>query len=185
MMRKDLGYIRQQKDISEEKRMKKNVWIAGVTALLSAGLVWIAPVSTLADERIPDGVSVGAVSLSGLTEAEAEKQIESYVNEKLNQDITLVVNGAEAQSDAKTLGVAWDNQDEVAKAIQGTELKGNLVKRYMKKKDLEVNPLKIELDLSVDQDKISSFVSANCDSAVADAVDATITRKNGKFEITP
>ena len=49
MMRKDLGYIRQQKDISEEKRMKKNVWIAGVTALLSAGLVWIAPVSTLAD----------------------------------------------------------------------------------------------------------------------------------------
>lgn len=73
----------------------------------------------------------------------------------------------------------------MAKAIQGTELKGNLVKRYMKKKDLEVNPLKIELDLSVDQDKISSFVSANCDSAVADAVDATITRKNGKFEITP
>ena len=58
MMRKDLGYIRQQKDISEEKRMKKNVWIAGVTALLSAGLVWIAPVSTLADERIPDGVSL-------------------------------------------------------------------------------------------------------------------------------
>ena len=185
MMRKNLGYIRQQKDISEEKRMKKNVWIAGVTALLSAGRVWIAPVSTLADERIPDGVSVGAVSLSGLTEAEAEKQIESYVNEKLNQDITLVVNGAEAKSDAKTLGVAWDNQDEVAKAVQGTELKGNLVKRYMKKKDLEVNPLKIELDLSVDQDKISSFVSANCDSAVADAVDATITRKNGKFEITP
>ena len=117
MMRKDLGYIRQQKDISEEKRMKKNVWIAGVTALLSAGLVWIAPVSTLADERIPDGVSVGAVSLSGLTEAEAEKQIESYVNEKLNQDITLVVNGTEAKSDAQTLGVAWDNRDEVAKAI--------------------------------------------------------------------
>ena len=64
--------------------MKKNVWIAGMTAILSAGLVWAAPVFTLADERIPDGVSVGAVSLSGLTEEEAEKQIESYVNEKLN-----------------------------------------------------------------------------------------------------
>ena len=59
--------------------MKKNVWIAGMTAILSAGLVWLAPVFTLADERIPDGVSVGAVSLSGLTEEEAEKQIESYV----------------------------------------------------------------------------------------------------------
>ena len=117
--------------------MKKNVWIAGMAAILSAGLVWAAPVFTLADERIPDGVSVGAVSLSGLTEEEAEKQIESYVNEKLNQDITLVVNGTEAKSDAQTLGVAWDNRDEVAKAIQGTELKGNLVKRYMKKKDLE------------------------------------------------
>ena len=145
----------------------------------------LAPVFTLADERIPDGVSVGAVSLSGLTEEEAEKQIESYVNEKLNQDITLVVNGTEAKSDAQTLGVAWDNRDEVAKAIQGTELKGNLVKRYMKKKDLEVNPVKIELDLSVDQDKVSTFVSEKCGSAVADAVDATITRKGGKFEITP
>ena len=165
--------------------MKKNVWIAGMTAILSAGLVWLAPVFTLADERIPDGVSVGAVSLSGLTEEEAEKQIESYVNEKLNQDITLVVNGTEAKSDAQTLGVAWDNQDEVAEAIQGTELKGNLVKRYMKKKDLEVNPVKIELDLSVDQDKVSSFVSEKCGSAVAGAVDATIIRKDGKFEITP
>ena len=38
--------------------MKKNVWIAGMTAILSAGLVWLAPVFTLADERIPDGVSV-------------------------------------------------------------------------------------------------------------------------------
>ena len=165
--------------------MKKNVWIAGMTAILSAGLVWLAPVFTLADERIPDGVSVGAVSLSGLTEEEAEKQIESYVNEKLNQDITLVVNGTEAKSDAQTLGVAWDNQDEVAEALQGTELKGNLVKRYMKKKDLEVNPVKIELDLSVDQDKVSSFVSEKCGSAVAGAVDATIIRKDGKFEITP
>ncbi len=174
-----------QEAISEEKRMKKNVWIAGMAAILSAGLVWAAPVFTLADERIPDGVSVGAVSLSGLTEEEAEKQIESYVNEKLNQDITLVVNGTEAKSDAQTLGVAWDNRDEVAKAIQGTELKGNLVKRYMKKKDLEVNPVKIELDLSVDQDKVSTFVSEKCGSAVADAVDATITRKGGKFEITP
>ena len=62
--------------------MKKNVWIAGMTAILSAGLVWLAPVFTLADERIPDGVSVGAVSLSGLTEEEAEKQIESYVKIK-------------------------------------------------------------------------------------------------------
>ena len=44
-----------------------------------------------------------------------------------------MVNGTEAKSDAQTLGVAWDNQDEVAEAIQGTELKGNLVKRYMKK----------------------------------------------------
>ena len=55
----------------------------------------------------------------------------------------------------------------------------------MKKKDLEVNPVKIELDLSVDQDKVSSFVSEKCGSAVAGAVDATITRKAGKFEITP
>ena len=30
--------------------MKKNVWIAGMTAILSAGLVWLAPVFTLAED---------------------------------------------------------------------------------------------------------------------------------------
>ena len=96
-------------------------------------MFWLAPVFTLADERIPDGVSVGAVSLSGLTEEGSRKQIESYVNEKLNRDITLVVNGTEAKSDAQTLGVAWDNQDEVAEAIQGTELKGKPCKAVYEK----------------------------------------------------
>ena len=46
--------------------MKKNVWIAGMAAILSAGLVWAAPVFTLADERIPDDADVSGKSFRGL-----------------------------------------------------------------------------------------------------------------------
>lgn len=165
--------------------MKKQVWIAGVAAVLAVGMAALAPVSTRADERIPEGVFAGGISLSGLTKEEAEQKINSFVEEKLNQDIVFVVNGTKAQTEAEELGLSWNNRDEVMEQLKGTELSGNLIKRYMKKKDLETNPMTIDLDLAVDQEQVSAFVAEKCSGMVSKASDASITRKDGKFEITP
>ena len=133
--------------------MKKYVWSAGVAAAMAAGLVFMAPVSTRAEEPIPGGVYVGSLSLEGLTEKAAEKKVAEYVEDKLNQTITLEINGSQVSANAEELGLSWGNQDAVDDALKNTEIKGNLIKRYMKKKDLEVNPVKIDLDMDVDQEK--------------------------------
>lgn len=165
--------------------MKKSVWIADVAAVMIAGLICMNPISVRAEEVIPAGVSIGNLSLEGLTEAEAKERVSFYVEEKLTQTITLDVNGAKAVTSAKELGMSWENEADVAEAIEGTELKGNLIKRYMKKKDLQENPLKIELKLGADEEKITSFVYEKCGAAVAEAKDAVIERKDGAFVVTP
>ena len=85
--------------------MKKNAWIAGVTAVMTAGLIFTNPVSVRAEEVIPAGVYVGSLSLEGLTEKEAEDAVKTYVEEKLDQDVTLDVNGAQAKASAEELGL--------------------------------------------------------------------------------
>ena len=164
--------------------MKKNAWIAGVTAVMTAGLIFTNPVSVRAEEVIPAGVYVGSLSLEGLTEKEAEDAVKTYVEEKLDQDVTLDVNGAQAKASAEELGLSWGNTDAVAEAVEGSKLSGNLIKRYMKQKDLQENPLRIDLDMNVDEEKVSAFVSEKCGAAVAEAQDATIVRENGEFIIT-
>lgn len=165
--------------------MKRNVWIAGMTAVMAAGLVFITPISTRAGEPVPEGVFVGGLSLAGLTDKEAEKTVSKYVEEKLDQTITVVVGENEAAASAEELGLQWDNQEEVKNALEETKVSGNLIKRYMKKKDLQQNPVHIELDLSVDQEKVSAFVNEKCGGSVTEAQDATITKENGEFVITP
>ena len=64
-------------------------------------------------------------------------------------------------------------------------VKGNLIQRYMKKKDLEAEPVDLELEFSADPEKISAFVDAECKDAVREASDASITRANGEFVLTP
>ena len=165
--------------------MKKNAWIAGVTAVMTAGLIFTNPVSVRAEEMIPAGGYVGSLSLEGMTEKEAEDAVKTYVEEKLSQDVTLDVNGALALASAEELGLSWGNTDAVAEAVEGSRLSGNLIKRYMKQKDLQENPLRIDLDMNVDKEKVSAFVSEKCGAAVAEAQDATIVRENGEFIITP
>lgn len=165
--------------------MKKQVWIAGVAAVLAVGMAAFSPFSTRAEERIPDGVSAGELSLSGLTAKEAEQKIDGFVAEKLAQEIVLTVNGAEAKTKAGDLGLSWENRGQVLEEIEDAGLSGNLIKRYMKKKDLEVNPLSIPLNLTVDEDRVAAFVEENCKGAMAEAADASITRKDGEFVITP
>lgn len=165
--------------------MRKNAWIAGVTAVMAAGLIIMTPVSARAESVIPAGVYVGGLNLEGMTEVEAEKTVKDYVAAKMDQIVTLDVNGTQAEASAEDLGLSWGNPDAVSEALEGAVVEGNLIKRYMKKKDLQENPMNVELELHIDQEKVSAFVTEKCGAAVAEAQDAVIVKKGDEFEITP
>lgn len=161
--------------------MKKCTW----TAVLAAGLLCINPFPVHAQEVIPSGVYVGSFSLEGLTKEEAEETVRTSVEEKMSQTITLDVNGTKAEASAEELGLSWDNPEAVEQAAQESRLKGNLIKRYMKQKDLQENPLRIELEMNVDQEKVSAFVSEKCGAAIAEPKNAVIVKEGDNFIVTP
>ncbi|MCI9569709.1 MAG: vanomycin resistance protein VanB [Lachnospiraceae bacterium] len=165
--------------------MKRNVWIAGITAAAAVSLMAAKPISAHAEEAIPEGVYVGGMSLDGLTEEEAAGKVKEYAEAKMGQEITLVVNGSEITTSAGELGLSWANEAEIGEALKDSEAKGSMIRRYMKKKDMQVNPLRLEFDMDVDQEKVSAFVNEKCEGVVTEAKNATITKENGDFVITP
>ena len=164
---------------------KKNIWTRGLAALSLAGALMTAPFCVLAAEKMPEGISAGGMSLEGMTVEEAETAVSDYVGEKLSQDIVFVISGEEVRTGADELGLSWGNQETFAQELKEAAPSGNLIRRYMKTKDLHMEPLNLDLEMSVDQEKAAAFVSEKCGSLMTQATDASITRENGEFVITP
>lgn len=163
--------------------MKKN-WTTGLSvAVLALSMAMLWPAETKADE-IPDGIYVGEYNLGGMTKEEAETTVQEYIDSLAGQKITLDVEGSLVDTTAEALGFHWSNKDAVEKAADPYQ-GGNLIRRYMNLKDLEKEPVKVALETSLDEEKIAGFVEAECAALTAEAKDASITRENGKFVVTP
>lgn len=151
----------------------------------AAVLGMLAAVPAYAKEtQLPEGLYVGEVSLGGLTNEEAQQKVREYVDEMAERSITLDVDGMIVEATAAELGFAWGNTDAVEEAA-GHALKGNLIERYMGKKDLEKTPVHIAVEASVDEQKVEDFIRENCEGLAGEPQDATITRVGDGFEITP
>ena len=119
-----------------------------------------------------------------MTEEEASEKIQSLVGEMENQKITLVVDGESVDTTAKELGFHWSNTDAVNQAAASVT-GGNLIHRYLNLKDIEHNHVVIPLETAFDDGKVAAFVEEKCASVVAEPKDASITRENGAFVVTP
>ena len=158
--------------------MKKWIWTAGLAALF----LGFMPVSAWA--AVPEGLSAGGQDLGGLETEEAKQKIEDYVAGLSGQTISLDINGNLVETTAESLGFHWDNTDVVEEAVKEYQT-GNIIKRYMKQKDLSRNPVDLQLDLKVDDEAVASFVKEQCAPFVREAQDASISRENGQFVVTP
>lgn len=162
---------------------KKTLSISLAAVLLAAGIGFLSPVYVMAD-TLPDGIYVGEYNLGGMTEEEANKKIQDQVAEMENQKITLTVDGQPMETTAKELGFHWSNPEAVnqaASAWQG----GNLIKRYLNKKDIEKNHVIIPLETALDDGRLEAFINEKCAAAIVAPQNASITRANGAFTVTP
>ncbi len=162
---------------------KKTLSICLAASLLAVGIGFFSPAYVMAD-TLPDGIYVGDYNLGGLTEEEAGQKVQGLVNEMENQKITLVVDGQPVETTAKDLGFHWSNPEAVAQAASSWQ-GGNLLKRYLNKKDIEHNPVIIPLETALDDGRLASFVAEKCAPAVTEPKNATIVRQNGAFTVTP
>lgn len=163
--------------------MKK--WnIPGILAAGAAAGMLIAGPVYAKETTIPEGVYAGETSLGGMTEQEAEAKIKELAGQQADRKITLRIGDGQAETTAGALGFAWSNPEAVQEAASHA-VGGNLIEQYMKRKDLEKNPVHIPLEMAVGEAEVASFIEAECADMTEQPQNAAITRVDGAFEITP
>ncbi len=129
------------------------------------------------------GVSYEGISLEGKTYDEAAAEINDYVNARLTRYMQWDVLGYKYDYDGTSFSTTWTNPD-VMDQLQGLTLEGNLVEQYKKQKDLDQNPVDLDLQFSVDEDAIRSAVANYTAYYYQEPKNATVTRENGQFVVT-
>lgn len=163
--------------------MKRKLWLTGISAFVAvAGSLAVCPEAYA--QPLPDGIFVGEQNLGGMTQQEAEVYANDYVEGLSSQKITLVIDGSQVDTTAKDLGFHWSNQEAVREITSGY-LESNLIKSYFNKKDLQHEPVEIQLETAMDETAVANFVETECAELITAPQNATIVRENGAFVITP
>lgn len=136
------------------------------------------------DMVIAEGVFIGDFDLGGKTRGEAAQIINDHISRLQSKQIILKVTDKEETVAASELGFSWGNPEVVDKAAAlGTQ--GDLIARYKTLKDLKTEKKVLALDITYDEGLAAGFVDRVAAKYDIPAKDATLTRKGGKFVVTP
>ena len=181
---------------------KKRIFAGAVAVIIVLAMVASMIVSAFADEAASvraksynltlnkkttgvfgRGVSYEGISLEGKTYDEAVAEINDYVNARLTRYMQLDVLGYQYDYDGNAFSTTWTNPD-VVDQLQNLTLKGSLVEQYKKQKDLDQNPVDLDLQFSIDEDAVRSTVAEYTNHFYQEPKNATVTRENGQFIVT-
>ena len=135
------------------------------------------------DNKIQDGVYVDNVDLSGMSKEEASKAVDDFVNSYYDEKITLGAGKEETEVEVADLNLEWLNKD-IANEALGIGRKGNVVNRYKQLKDLEHEPIVLNVEFGINDNTAKKLVEKIAKDFNQEAVDAGIKRENGNFIIT-
>jgi vancomycin resistance protein YoaR len=136
------------------------------------------------DGTILDGIQAGDIDISGLTADAAKSKISAAVAEKAAKSLTVSANGKTQSIALSDLGYAWNNQN-VIDALPSLGKCGNILSRYKFRKDIQRTPYKVDLDCTVNEDAIRSFVAGFASQADIAATEPRIVpRDDGTLQVS-
>ena len=169
--------------------MKKWKIISG-TGLLLLGLLFPAAGcrQVYAEEKtspeILEGVFIDSVNVSGMNKKEAVQAVEDHMREVKGYRIQLQIGDNVVSVPAGELGLDWANESVVDKALDFGQ-KGNIVKQYKARKDLEQEPVRLTLQYGADEASIETVLKEKCVVLDREPENATMTRTEDGFDIVP
>jgi len=170
------------KEAMKKKRIILTTMLLFTICLFS--MVFNAKVlATSEDEVITKGVYIDSIHIGGMTVAEAKQAVEDYVDNLKSKEIKVNIDDSSKIVTLGELGYDCKTNNYIEEAIEIGK-SGNLIKRYKELKDVEEVNLLYVLDFNVSDEKIKEFVESKCSEYDIPAANATVTRKNGKFEYT-
>lgn len=166
--------------------MKKYFKLFPVLALVATACV-AGRSLIVADAReegvIPDTVYIGDIDVSGMTRQEAQRELDSFLEEQRDRQFTLKAEGRSIQVSAEDLGLEMIN-DEVVEEAVNLGRTGNLIARYKDKKDLEKEPKRYDIVYGGDEERIRTLLTVNAGNLNQKAVNCGLKRENESFSIT-
>ena len=169
--------------------MRKWKIISG-TGLLLLGLLFPAAGcrQVYAEEKtspeILEGVFIDSVNISGMNKKEAVQAVEDHMREVKGYRIQLQIGDNVVSVPAGELGLDWANESVVDKALDFGQ-KGNIVKQYKARKDLEQEPVRLTLQYGADEASIETVLKEKCVVLDREPENATMTRTEDGFDIVP
>lgn len=164
--------------------MKKSVlYIA--TIILTGFFALCSEMTVYAKEEytILEGIYADDLDLSGLTEEEAKTKVFEYVAELGDLEITLLsVGDKEVVTTLADVGLNWTNPEMIGEAVSHAR-GGNFVTRYKAAKDLQLNNVVYNIELSVDKDEIKSVIEEKCSKYNIKEKNFSLKRENGQFTV--
>ena len=169
--------------------MRKWKIISG-TGLMLLGLLFPAAGcrQVYAEEKtspeILEGVFIDSVNVSGMNKKEAVQAVEDHMREVKGYRIQLQIGDNVVSVPAGELGLDWANESVVDKALDFGQ-KGNIVKQYKARKDLEQEPVRLTLQYGADEASIETVLKEKCVVLDREPENATMTRTEDGFDIVP
>lgn len=169
--------------------MKRKTWMKGLGCLaavwLLAGLFAYIPVSLASEKKdtIAEGISIGGMDVSGLTEEEAEELVADYVSGLENGTLQLSFNGARTEIGFAELGFVWDNPEVVSEAAVCGQT-GNLLERYLELTTLKKEGRDYEIVYHIEEGLLEAYLQEQAEEYQTEAVEATIRKSGSSFTVT-
>lgn len=157
--------------------------VIGIATFLSMGLILDVNVCAAPGSTIESGVFADDISLAGMSEDDAMAVINSRVAERGNSIITLT-DGADYSLtfSGSEIGYSWSNKNIISQAA-ALGKSGNVVQRYKILTDLDRQNEVFDIEYSIDNSALRAIIEGCAEEYDREAVDATMTRSNGTFDI--
>lgn len=133
-------------------------------------------------EDIYPGVRIQGIDVGGMTEQEAQRVVDQYVENVSKEKVTLQVEGQETSFSLSRIGLQCKNPNTSEEAGQFGRT-GNILKRIMEIQKLSTDGVDIPLQFSVDEAKLEKVLKKKTKHYLTKKKDAQITREGDQFQI--
>lgn len=158
--------------------------VFAAAVVLSAGMSMTSVYAADRDENlIEENIYVGGVDVGGLDERSAVSKVREYVDGLKDTEFTLDYEGNTCSMTAGEMDLTWVDEAKVSEAV-GIGKTGNLIDRYKIKKDLEHENIKVDITLTVDEDKVKDLIKERLSVYDVEPENYGLKRENGEFIIT-
>lgn len=166
--------------------MRKIKWIRSILAVFCiCGSILAYNATAFAEtqeDTICKGIFIESVDVGGMTAEQAAEALHQFIEAARSKQVKIKVGDNTVEATLEDLGYTCDEAAYVEEVLQYGK-SGNVIKRYKELKDVEHEPTVYHLEFQLENDVVESFVKKKCAAFDIPAVNASLVRKNGKFEV--